>query len=264
MGTLFFRKERPRPELPVWEMVLQFESWRVQPYDFVSLQDLWWANKGQAFDEEVEWFGVVCGDSVPLKIYLLEHGFMDIDLEAVKKFSFRELGVQLQNGEEYDDLLEVVSAGLATDLLGANLACEHRAHHQARRFHGYDEYVQTEEFVDCVAATELKEVARHSSSLQEGKKAYQALRVKVVQGISHCKNHGKVRPKKLFPSPLAYDDAAFDEAYVASHAPVGCRVFKDTFNGRWRFYWRFTGPPEGPWRDVSRSWGRRSCRASAI
>ena len=79
-------------------------------------------------------------------------------------------------------------------------------------------------------------------------------------------NKGKKPTVKYLPAPRPDEsvDAKLTKESVSGLCPPGCVIRKDYYNGRWIFYWRFQGPPAGPWRSISRSWSERSVRDCVI
>ena len=61
------------------------------------------------------------------------------------------------------------------------------------------------------------------------------------------------------PAPLPSGDENMTKEAIQKLVPPGIRVVKDFYNGRWQFFWKFSGK-EMPVRSVSRSWGDRTSR----
>ena len=52
----------------------------------------------------------------------------------------------------------------------------------------------------------------------------------------------------------------YSREFVEAKLPPSSKLVLDLFNGRWQVWVRLLGPPLGPWRSFSRSWGTRSAR----
>ena len=61
------------------------------------------------------------------------------------------------------------------------------------------------------------------------------------------------KAQKMIPA----NTPEFKVERIAELLPTNARIMKDMFNGRWRVWVRAPGPPPGPWRDLSRSFGAR-------
>ena len=160
----------------------------------------------------------------------------------------------------------------------------------------YEDILSSEEFVAVAAEEDLEAARRHTntqSALKSESKATQNKMLRKLGDIRKARKDAedaaapKAKPKRggrggargggrgrgaaepklpRDPAPLPVDDALFTEPFVMSLLPEACdsRVSKDLFNGRYRVWFRLTGPPKTKWRNKSYSWGCRSCRDCVI
>ena len=70
----------------------------------------------------------------------------------------------------------------------------------------------------------------------------------------------------MLPAPLPAGEDGFTQEQVQKMLPDGlsAKILKDYFNGGFIVWWRLSGPPKGPWRSKSRSWGCRSVRDCVV
>lgn len=193
---------------------------------------------------------------------------------VVNMLSRREFGIE-PAPRFLDTLIAVICKIRACDEEAAVRCIEHRMAYFDMLTNEYEDVLETDEFYEAVdddaRQSAAKHVERRSGAIEtrttmQGELLLRMQKIRVAKAEaaaegSKAKRQKVVKPagkyKKVNPSPLPADEALFDAAFVQGLCPPGTKVNRDIFNGRWQFYWRLQGPPLGPWRSISRSWGCR-------
>ena len=74
----YFVFGQTRPDLPIYEPVLDFEEWWVVPHEACSLLDMLVSNKGLAFDVIPEAFARQSSDAIPYLRFAAQNGFFSL------------------------------------------------------------------------------------------------------------------------------------------------------------------------------------------
>lgn len=257
----------------IFKTVWDFEDWQVMPTDWAAPVHLLRANGWSHFGSFPNAF---CyeepgGGWRKLLTYCAEKGFLDFPEAAVNMLAKREFGMGL-NGKFFDTLVGLIPKILKCDDIAAIRRVEHRMAFLDTFTNSYDSVLESDEFYEAVdddtrkAAVKQVEVSQTFGEKRESMQKEVLARIEkdrkergAEEPLKKKQKVGKQRAnwKKVVASPLPTDEELFTHEYVVSLCPPGTKVNRDIFNGRWQLFWRLAGPPPGPWRSVSRSWGRR-------
>ena len=106
----FLGWEPPNPSLPHYDTVFDLRVWAAIPYQVATPLDLLRANKGRAYTEWPDVFGIRDGDAQPLLHYAARCGFWGLPEEAIDRIALRELNMAESSGDLVEKLLVTIRA----------------------------------------------------------------------------------------------------------------------------------------------------------
>ena len=274
----FVAYAKPSSGWPRYEALTSFDDWDVYPHRVCSPLDLLCANGGKDLEGGFSnIFGELRGDPVPLLKHACDCGFWYLPDTFVTRLLKNEFDM-VADGELIDKLCVASQRIKECDEMTALAFMEHRFVEQHNGTGEYADLVCTEQFQDlCVDTDEIYLALEVASDVHAEKASVKTMtetfHTRVREAVAKKKGCGakakgkgaappKKKAKKVHACPIPADDACLSQDDLLMLAPAGSKVHKDHFNGRWRIYWR--SDETWPWKDVSRSWGRRSSRDAAF
>ena len=238
--------------------------------------DILCANKGCSLDPFPDAFGeILKSEPTPILNFLTNFGFLGLSDNFVTRLLKNEWNAPIY-GEEIDR--NILAAPKVLDCTDAEAIRRiDRKMESLEKCCEYQEVVTSEEFHDLQFEQYEKEQAMEAyvqvEKTQLVRKTFKEQYTDRVRKIFH-KAGKKVKladgavkkplkkKKKIEACPTPADDNAFTVDEILALAPMNTMALKDYFNGRWRLYWRVD--PTWGWKDISRSWGRRSSFSAAM
>ena len=210
--------------------------------------------------------------------YCAEQGFWTLSDTAVGKLAEKEFDLRSPNTT--DMLIGVIMPFLDCAEEKAVRCLEHRLAHFDSLVSSYDDILETDEFYDAVDDDTREAAAKHAQHTNGARERHQATqnevlaRIKKIREAREAAKLPRARKRqqtsrasssgvrRTEPAPLPVDESLYTVEFVRQFCPPNTRIHQDIFEGRWQLWWRLEGPPPGPWRSISRSWGIRTQRSA--